>query len=223
MDHFKFERETIPVSMSLYERYMAKYQCDDRHRCQLIAVTALYIALKVHEKRRKDTLSFFCELSSGCFTEQHIAAMEIEMLMGLNWLVNPPTPQAFLYLFTRLLAPLLPAKVRSVACHRIYEVSNFICEVSLLQNNIRGQNASTIATASFFIAIAGVHDSLLNSRWRSDIIADVLALCISTDSSTINYVSILMKANLVDSGEGQLSLQDICERLDANEEVYASQ
>jgi len=223
VDHFKLERETIPVGMSLYERYMAKYQCDDRHRCQLIAVTALYIALKVHEKRRKDTLSFFCELSSGRFTEQNIEAMEVEMLMGLNWLVNPPTPQAFLYLFTRFLAPMLPAKARSVACHRIYEVANFISEVSLLQNNIRDQNASTIAAASFFIAITGVHDSLLNHSGCSDVIADVLAFCISTDSRTINSVSLLMKANLVDSYEGQLSLQDIYERLDANREVYARQ
>lgn len=190
------------------------------HQCQLIAVASLYIAVKIYERTRKDTLSCFCKLCEGRFSEQDIEKMEIKMLTGLDWLVNPPTPQAFIYLYTRLLATKLTGESRSVrVCSCIYDVASYISELSLLQTNIRDENASTIASASFLLAITRVNEHWLNSCRRSEVIEEIFALGISADPSVVFLVLKLMKANLSSSNDC-LSVQEMYTRLDPNGEVY---
>jgi hypothetical protein len=221
VDHYQLERETIHVGMSMYERYIVKFQCSDMHQCQLLALAALYIAVKIYEERKKDTLSFFCNLSAGRFSERDIETMEIKLLTGFDWLVNPPSPQAFIYLYIRFLATKLTEESRSFGvCTCIYDVANYISELCLLQTNVRDQSASTIASASFLLAVRGINEHwLANCRRRSEVIEEILALDISDESSVVDSVSKLIEANLSSSNDC-LSLQEIYMRLDPNQAVY---
>jgi hypothetical protein len=69
-----------------------------RREFQLVAVTCLYLAIKLHGEtdvvdgpRRKLKINAFVELSRGLFTVETLEAKEREILEMLEWKVNPPT------------------------------------------------------------------------------------------------------------------------------------
>ena len=90
VDYFDFNREVVSVAMSYLDRYLATRTVNHRI-CQLAAMTALYLAIKLYEPG-KLRLSSLIHLSRGCFQTEHIITMEVSMLQSLGWHVHPPTP-----------------------------------------------------------------------------------------------------------------------------------
>ena len=75
----------------------------DRSEFQLVALTALYVAAKMHER---DAFGFWdvSLLSRGLYTLKGIAGMERRMLRVLDWRLCPPTGlQAAQHILTLML------------------------------------------------------------------------------------------------------------------------
>ena len=102
IDHYNFNREVVFIALNYLDRMVAQLSVTDcirKTEFRLIAVTSLYMAVKLHGVhasndgiRRKLRISSFHELSERCFSIEQIEEMEVKMLSTFNWHVNPPTP-----------------------------------------------------------------------------------------------------------------------------------
>jgi len=121
-DHFKLEREVVSVAMNYLDRMVARMMHQDqsigsgeiqisKRQFQLVALTSLYIAMKLHgeveEGQRLErcnlNVTVFVELSRGFFQAEAIEEMERNILFNLDWHLNPPTSLKFISLYMRLI------------------------------------------------------------------------------------------------------------------------
>lgn len=144
VDHFGFDREVVSIAFSYLDRSMAarsegSNEPVGRREFQLLAVTSLYLALKIHGEseepggpRRKLRIDAFVELSRGYFTVDAIENMERKILSSLNWRLNPPTSLKMVL----ALLQFFPKEycdhekfVHYVGC--IYDIARYLCELSV--------------------------------------------------------------------------------------------
>lgn len=78
VDYFEFNREVVAVSLGYLDRYLAN-RIVNKKSFQLIAMTTLYLAIKLFEHGGV-AISSFTELSRGNFTVEEIAKMEITII-----------------------------------------------------------------------------------------------------------------------------------------------
>jgi hypothetical protein len=156
VDYFKFQRETVQISMSYLDRFLAtrtgqKYLCD-RAVYQLAAITCLYVAIKVHEPMELD-MSLLAELSRGSYGVPEIMEMEDEILNELKWKMNPPTAMAIAQHMLSLLPSSLPIDARQA----LMDVARYQTELCLYDYTASVLlNPSAVATAAVLNAFDGV-------------------------------------------------------------------
>ena len=142
----------MAMAMSHVDRYLVlkdrRIKELDTSSILLMAVSSLYLATKLNEPKERVSLIQFSALSQGKFSETMITSMEYELLVTLNWFVNPPSPQSF----SHQLLNMLPT-MKNCYLLKIIEVSNYIIELSIFEMNLARENASTIACAANFIAL----------------------------------------------------------------------
>ena len=100
-DHFNTSREIVAIAFSYLDRFNDVTRCD-RTAFKLASMTCLYIATKVFHNKQLSVLTLV-ELSRNEFTSQHIIQMERIILATLDYKMNPPTAQIFLYQYQLLL------------------------------------------------------------------------------------------------------------------------
>ena len=144
IDHFGLSRKTVAVSINLFDRYLATQgnRCDGS-LALLVSLTTLYIAIKVHE-RKKIKLSTLAELSRCQFESKDIEEMEIQILQSLSWFVHPPIVVDFI----SHLLKFLPAVVPMPARKKIFELSRYMAELSICDPLFMDHHPSTIAFAA---------------------------------------------------------------------------
>jgi hypothetical protein len=114
VDEFGFDREVVSIALNYLDRYVTLASETtgmlSKIEFQLVAVTALYLAIKLHGEidpaigpRRKLKIETFVKLNGGCFSVEILENMEKNMLSSLNWRVNPPTTVTFIANMLRLL------------------------------------------------------------------------------------------------------------------------
>lgn len=109
VDFIGFSRETVCIAMSYLDRFLSNGNpraiaiIRSRKDYQLAAMTSLYIAIKLFEPKVIG-MSLLTELSRGCYDMDDFRLMEDDMLAGLNWRLNGPTPTSFMENFLSLLA-----------------------------------------------------------------------------------------------------------------------
>jgi len=206
--------------MSYYDRYIAKFPCNDKaQERQLVAATSLYMAVKINETRRKeDTIQCFFKLSDGRLSVQDITNMESQMLFGLNWLVNPPSPQTFVHQVTSLLCCTHLRRGSSSGPTIIYEVAIYITELSLLNDELTSEKASTLGLASMLIVLRGVKSTVLSSDQIAEFFNFLSSLGFD-NSENINSVAYQIVETL-HSNEWRLTLVQIYEKLDPSRIVF---
>lgn len=108
VDHFNFDREVVSYALDFLDRSVAQKTESTKtalpkREFQLMAVTALYTAIKLHGEtderdgpRRKLRIGAFVDLSRGFFAVDVIERSEREILEALRWRVNPPTSLRFM-------------------------------------------------------------------------------------------------------------------------------
>lgn len=96
----QMSRGTVEIALSYLDRYLLSEQgwsaLQDRSKFQLASMAALYTAIKIHEPRVIDP-SILSALSQGAYSGKQIEEMEMEILLAIQWRVNPPTSLAFTF------------------------------------------------------------------------------------------------------------------------------
>ena len=176
VDHFNFDREVVSVALHYLDSVVAMRTESNgaaisRRDFQLIAVTSLYLAIKLHGEtdategpRKKLKISAFVQLSRGLFHVETLEAEERSILADLKWYVNPPTTVRFVAAYLQLLPKWSiydGTPVHSNVPQSIFELSRYLAELSVCVSTFTFQfRASTIAYASILAAIDALHDTV---------------------------------------------------------------
>jgi Cyclin, N-terminal domain len=229
VDHFRIDREVVGVALNFFDRYLVVHKTDDGSknastcRCpscqravdsstfQLGAMTALYLAIKLHAETAEDVphldekprrmklrLHSFVELSRGQFSCEDIRSMERTMLTSLQWRVNPPTPMAVVSYLLRLMPKrsCIPLKCRynyDLVLHVIHELSRYLTELSVCLAQVASTTLpSEVAYASILVAMDMLTVAALPIQVRDDFCEDVASVS-SMSSQTDHTVRYLME------------------------------
>ena len=163
VDQCRFDRDTVAVAMNLADRFMSTPEAQaqgilhHRGQYQLVAVTALYISIKLNESTVIGS-RYFEALSKGVYSKEDIESMEWMMLESLSWRLNPPTS---LQVSDHMLSLMLCHIQKTTSAPSLQEGTwNFVHEevAYQIQNSIReyyftSQRPSTIATAAILNVI----------------------------------------------------------------------
>lgn len=158
IDYINFQRETVSIAMSCLDRFLtsdcarAKKVMLCRKEYQLAAMTTLFMAIKINEPVMID-VALLTDLSKGLYTQSDFQNMETDILFGLNWHVNGPTPQTFLlHLLSLAQTSICHSDENSVApsldLHHVLQVATHQIELSVQEYDLMTEKPSVIATAA---------------------------------------------------------------------------
>lgn len=178
IDHCGFRRETVATAISCLDRFLASRPTDDdvfmiRARFQLAAMTCLYSVVKVHEKQAMDT-ELVSRLSSGLFAPKEVEVMEMEILLSIGFLVNPPTALAFCkYLLDAMPTDWMTTEMRDT----VLELAKYQTEMAVGDVELIRVKPSWIALASLTNAMESIKESYPFKQLVADCISGIVGVC----------------------------------------------
>ena len=144
VDHFGFDREVVSIALNYLDRAVgarvaASGSSMGKRDFQLLAVTSLYMAIKIHGEcddpnspRRKLRIDAFVELSRNFFQVETIEATEREILDSLGWRVNAPSCLRFVAAFLRLIPRwTTDDKAHSNYMGGMFDIARYLTELSV--------------------------------------------------------------------------------------------
>lgn len=134
--------------MSYFDRIVPKYGINDT-LVQLVAMTCLYLAIKVH-CTKKISVGAMCSLSRGSFRYDQVVKMERLVLQGLNWYLSPTTPHLFLEVFFTAAAA---SSHDDTVMNEVKETAQYLLELSVCDNFFTDKLPSSIARAAITAAM----------------------------------------------------------------------
>lgn len=174
VDFCKFRRETVGIGMSYLDRYLCsdkgKKALGDRKEYQLVAMTCLYIAIKLHEPLEMET-SLLADLSRGCYTEMEFANMEGKILEALVWRVSGPTALGFIQHFLMF----LPETIHQAVATAIFDYARYQTELAVADHSCVKLRPSIVGMAALLNAVEGMDTSLLSLKVQSKFIRKVVS------------------------------------------------
>jgi len=208
-DRCQFQRETVAVAANIVDRFMSTTRASsassqeiealyDRTEYQLVALTALYISIKINE-RTSFGIKDFAAASRGIYPVEDIEVMELKILHALSWRVCPPTS---VQMGNQILALMLPeeSNSRSGTFEFLREEVAFQMENAVRDYYLATQRPSTIAAAAIMNAIES------NGNQGCDHLTEALT-CILREFSFESYDVLLHVRNhlfrLVNEEEGE--------------------
>jgi len=186
VEYYNFNRETAEISMSCFDRFLATSQGRDylldQYDFQLASITCLYIAIKVHEPIELG-MKTICELSRGKYDVAQISRMEKEILISLQWKVNPPTIESFAQHYLMLLPSSLPAPARDL----LLDATQYLSELSTVDYDLFiSYKPSIIGLAIIEYALKQVDDAQFSSSLKKNFIKNLRA--VSGFSPSLEYI-----------------------------------
>ena len=168
-DCFDFDRGVVSVALNYLDRAVAQ-NCETlkfttNRELQLVAVTALYLAMKLHGEiepptsqakgskyeRKKLTIDAFVVLSKRHFDVCAIEAMELELLSILKWQLNPIDARDYVAWMLELM-PERNTYLQEWRC--IFDIARYIAELFLGEVDlVFSTRPSVVACASILCAI----------------------------------------------------------------------
>lgn len=149
IDYFDIDRDVVSIALFYFDRYLSFHTPIAESLFQLVAMTSLYLAVKVHSTR-KISVAGIVSLSKGSFREDQILKMEICIIKTLHWHVNPPTPSVYL----NVVNPLIDVSaIDTQASYEITEFSRYLLELSVCDGFFTNKKPSSIAYASILVAM----------------------------------------------------------------------
>ncbi|KAL7542601.1 hypothetical protein ACHAXR_012789 [Thalassiosira sp. AJA248-18] len=182
-DFCNFQRETVSMAMNYLDRFLstasprAHQALCDKKEFQLVAMTSLYIAIKLFEPLAMDP-GLLVHISHGCYTETDIVEMEEEILKSLQWRVNGPTTHAFLNHIMALLPPSAYRNDETTAAN-LLDFSRFQAEIAVSDYDLSLEKTSTVALASILNSLECIEKRSFPARSRFQffrLIADVTGM-----------------------------------------------
>ncbi len=192
-DYCKFQRETVSIAMQYLDRFLAtsspraQRAIHDKKEFQLVAMTCLYIAIKLFEPLAMDA-ALLAQISHGCYTEKDVTDMEQEILTALEWRVNGPTVHAFV---AHLLS-LLPSSSYGhdpTTVMTLLDFTNFQADIAVCDYDLALTKPSTVALAAILNSIEGIEKQLLPAQSRFhffQLVSQVTGM--NPLSSEVNYI-----------------------------------
>jgi hypothetical protein len=160
VDFCKFRRETVGIGMSYLDRYLStsdgRSALCNRKEYQLAAMTALYVAIKLHEPLEMET-SLLADLSRGCYNEMEFVEMEQVILLSLKWRVNGPTALGFVQHYLTF----LPDSVHPCVSEAIFDYARYQIELATADQSFVNVRPSEIGLAALLNALEGIDTKLL--------------------------------------------------------------
>jgi Cyclin, N-terminal domain/Cyclin, C-terminal domain len=172
VDFCKFRRETVGIGMSYLDRYLCTAQglealCN-RKVYQLTAMTALYVAIKIHEPLEMET-SLLADLSRGCYTEMEFVGMEQSILTALHFRVNGPTPLGFV----QHIMALIPRSVHPTVATLLMDYARYQTELAVSEQAFVDVRPSVIALAAVLNAMEGMDTNLLPMKVQAKFLRNI--------------------------------------------------
>ena len=168
---FQLARSNVAVAMSIADRFMSNPNrllinqftpylfspqeiMYDRTMFQLLAVSALYIAIKINEQVIFSAEKF-AEVTHGMYTVEEIEAMERAILECLAWKVSAPTALEVGYIVLELMIPQVQvvSELNNELMGSIVEDLAFQIESAVRDYHLATQRTSTIAIMALLNAI----------------------------------------------------------------------
>ena len=190
-DLCKFQRETVATAMSYLDRFMgtsssrARRAMHDKKEFQLVAVTSVYVAVKLYETLAMDA-ALLAEICCGCYTQEDIFEMEWEILESLSWRLNGPSTRAYVNHVLALLE-LSACGFDETILMPLLDFSAFQADIAVLDYDLSSQGPTTLAVAAIMNSMEGIERRLfpISSRIQFfSLIAEVVG--ISPLSSQVN-------------------------------------
>merc|ERR1712224_844155 len=92
-DLCQYKKETIAIALNVLDRFLSttigRNVLFDRSQFQLATMTAIYSSVKIHEQQVMPP-QLVSSLSRSVHSIPAIEAMELKMLMAIEWRINPP-------------------------------------------------------------------------------------------------------------------------------------
>jgi len=156
IDFCSFRRETAAIAMSYLDRYLCtsagKTTLGSRPRYQLAAMTALYIAIKIHEPIALN-VEVLTKLSQGLCCTDDFVAMEKEILEALEWrLGGAVTPLAFVRYFVMM----IPSTTDPSVSAMIMDCTQYQTEIAVGEKSLIDIRPSVVAFAALLNAMDAV-------------------------------------------------------------------
>jgi Cyclin, N-terminal domain/Cyclin, C-terminal domain len=172
VDFCKFRRETVGIGMSYLDRYLSTSEgrsalCN-RKEYQLAAMTALYVAIKLHEPLEMET-SLLADLSRGCYNEMEFVEMEQVILLSLKWRVNGPTALGFVQHYLTF----LPDSVHPCVSEAIFDYARYQIELATADQSFVNIRPSEVGLAALLNALEGIDTKLLSFKIQSKFIRNI--------------------------------------------------
>jgi len=162
----KFRRETVGIGMSYLDRYLCtskgRNALCNRKEYQLAAMTALYIAIKLHEPLEMET-SLLADLSRGCYTEMEFVRMEEVMLQALEFRVNGPTSLGFVQHYMSF----LPESVHPLVGEAMFDYARYQTELAIADQRFVSVRPSLVGLAALLNAVEGMDTNLFSLKHQS--------------------------------------------------------
>lgn len=112
-EDLKYEAIVYQSAVSYVDGFLSQTYSTSPDRFQLIGITALFMAIKMHAKKVRGMNSKKASsLTNGSCQPQHISRMEANIGLVLKWQLRAATPAHYLYYFTDLLSLLLYVRTR---------------------------------------------------------------------------------------------------------------
>lgn len=220
-DHFGFDREAVTISMNYMDRFLSRRLAEgdredesesrwdtssndtygsesiDIRYFQLLAMTCLYLAIKIHGQNdmyeggsyMTMKMSDFVALSRGLFTMQNMVDMEVEVLSTLNWRLNPPTLISFVTNFLHFLN--LEEYTQSYSLF----TNDFKESSSTKRSIIRGNGLKKNIQVPFHHIKYAVYEL---ARYLTELSVSIYSLIAKKRSSCISFAAILIAIDVVD-------------------------
>jgi hypothetical protein len=153
VDFCKFHRESVDIAMNYLDRFLltefGRSALYDRNVYQLVAMTCLYSAIKIHERQALSP-TVVSQLSRGVYSAQQIAETEVTILHALQWQLHPPTALSFVReLITALPMEIIPDSIKD----SIFEITQKQTELAVSDYRFIETPMSTVAYCSILNAL----------------------------------------------------------------------
>ena len=188
IDFCHLHRETVAIAMNFVDRFVVSgkgkvYLMNDS-LYQLVAVTALYTAIKVHEIQAID-LQTLKGVLNVTYSISQIEQVEREMIEALKWRLNPPTAMSFVRYFVETVPPRY--KLSTPVKEKILMLSCIQTEFAVLDEELLEIKSSTIGYCSVINALSVV----VNDQGILRQIRNVLAQTLQIHKSNYNEVTLV--------------------------------
>lgn len=149
IDHCDIDRGVVGIALAYFDRYLTLHTSMNEALVQLVAMTSLYLAVKVHSTK-KISVSCMASLSKDNFRVDQITKMEICIIKALRWRLNPPTPFIYLTVAGPLIDDFVDEEDTST---NVKELSRYLVELSVCDGDFIDKKPSSIAYAAILVAL----------------------------------------------------------------------